>query len=170
MISSSPSRTGRMALSVLLLLIAGTASGEHVYIYRWVDPVDGDVHYGERPPAHDAYDLLATESPPPPDTAAEQRRQAIEAQAAQGLIEERRRRAQRRQQAAEAAARRDECERLREWQARLESRPGSRLLVIESENTARRMTESERQQRLAAVRERIVAACEPVAPGRPAPE
>ena len=165
----TPLPTVRTALSVLLMLMATTASAEHVYIYRWVDPADGDVHYAERPPPHDAYDLIATEGPPPPDAAAEQRRRAIEAQAEQGLIDERRQRAQRRQQAAEAAARRDECERLREWQAKLESRPGSRLLVIESEDAARRMTEGERQERLAETRERIGAVCQDAARGRRAP-
>lgn len=166
----TPLPTVRTPLSALLMLMATTASAEHVYIYRWVDPVDGDVHYAEHPPPHEPYDLVATESPPPPDAEAEQRHQAIEAQAEQGLIEERRRRDQRRQHAAEAAAERGECERLREWQARLESRPGSRLLVIESERAARRMTEGERQERLAETRERIGAVCQGEARGRRAQE
>ncbi|MEQ8913161.1 MAG: DUF4124 domain-containing protein [Pseudomonadales bacterium] len=146
--------------AALLSLAAAYAVAEHVYIYRWVDPVDGDVHYAEHPPAQADYDLVATEGPPPPDAEAERRHRDIEAQAEQGLIEQRRRRAEARRRATDAAVRRNECERLREWLSRLESRPGSRLLVIESENSARRMTESERQERLAETRERIGEVCE----------
>ena len=157
----------RPLLAALLVLAGSSAAAGHVYIYRWVDAVDGDVHYAEHPPGQADYDLVAIDSPPPPDAEAIQRLRDIEAQADQGLIEQRRRRAEaRRRRATDAALRRNECERLKEWLSRLESRPGSRLLVIESENSARRMTESERQERLAETRERIGEVCEGVAPAR----
>ncbi|MEQ9451633.1 MAG: hypothetical protein RJQ07_08615 [Pseudomonadales bacterium] len=148
------------AVCFALFVTCSTAVwADHVLIFRWVDPVDGDVHYSARAPTAQPYDVVSIEHPQPVDTDVVKRLEAINKQAEQSTAAHKRRREAARIAAAEAATRKQDCAQLRDLQLKLESRPGSRFLVMNSDGTARRMTEAEHQSQLEQARQRIVEAC-----------
>ena len=60
--------TIRLISSLAMIGTSTSVFSEHVYVYRWTDPVDGDVHYAATAPAGEAYDMLAIQHAPPVDT------------------------------------------------------------------------------------------------------
>ena len=57
--------TLRLIGGLVLIAASTSAFSEHVYVYRWTDPVDGDVHYDATAHAGEAYDMLAIQHAPP---------------------------------------------------------------------------------------------------------
>lgn len=119
-----------------------------MFVYRWFDPADNDVHYLEIAPQNLPYEMIAIANEPPVDLDV-QRRLAEMDQHADERIEARNRR-------REAA--RLEQQQLRpraKWTTRAfptgepDSKIGQalKMLVIGAEGTARRMTEAERQDK-----------------------
>ncbi len=51
----------------LLLAIPITVLAEHLFVYRWLDPVDGDVHYSAAAPATKSFETIAIKHAPPTD-------------------------------------------------------------------------------------------------------
>lgn len=154
------SPTFRIASSILILIVASqSAWAEHVFVYRWVNAADGSVHYSDSAPSGDTYHMIAIDKAPPVDTNL-QRRLATMAQNADEFVEKRQHeRAAKRLDAALAAARRQSCAQLRGWLAKLESRPGPKLIIVDSSGNASRMTEVERQNKMSLARQQIAGEC-----------
>ncbi len=151
----------------LVLVGANTSAfSEHVYVYRWTDPVDGDVHYAATAPDDVAYDMLAIQHAPPVDKERQRSLQSIDEQVHERIEARKQQRAQQRYDAAAKVARKESCTRLREWLTKLESRPGPKLLLVNADGSARRMTEDERQARLTDARQRIKAECDATTNGQ----
>lgn len=167
-------RAGRVRRLWMLRLIGGlvligantSAFSEHVYVYRWTDPVDGDVHYAATAPDGVAYDMLAIQHAPPFDKERQRKFQSIEEQVNVRIEARKQQRAQQRYDAAAKVARKESCTRLRDWLTKLESRPGPKLLLVDADGGARRMTEDERQARLTDARQRIKAGCDATTKGQ----
>lgn len=126
-------------------------------VYRWVD-AQGQAHYSDHPPA-DAPAQVVKPSPLPPsgDDSAQRLKDFVERSDAETAAKEREARKTREAQAA-AEARHQACERARANRERVGSRP--RILQIEPDGSARRLTEEERQAQLAEL-DKIVAECAP---------
>lgn len=152
---------GLRLISWLVLIGASTSAfSEHVFVYRWIDPVDGDVHYAATAPDGAAYDMVAIQRAPPVDTQRQRELQIIDEQVNERIDARKQQRAKQRYDAAARVARQKSCTRLRDWLQKLESRPGPRLLLVDSDGNARRMTEDERQAKLADAQQRIKAECD----------
>lgn len=130
-----------------------------MFVYRWFDPVDNDVHYSEIAPQNLPYEMIAIANAPPVDLDVQRRLAEMDQHTDERIEARKQRREEVRLAAAAAAARKVDCARVRDWQARLESRPGPKILAIDAEGNARRMTEAERQEKLAAVRQQISTLC-----------
>jgi hypothetical protein len=137
-----------LACSVLLALSTGATAGQ---IYKWVDG-QGNVHFGSQPPeGQDAAAVnpnvsqpkaLPKSSPQPAgDTDPEQ----------QKLDEE-----VKEEVAKQDKARKEYCQRMRNDLAMLKNNP---RLRVEEGDSARRMTEEERQSRIAENEKRIGEHC-----------
>lgn len=140
------------AWAILLTSAAAWAGGA----YRWVD-AQGQVHYGDRPPAGAQAEAIPPAPLPPLDNA----------QAVQSLhdyvrtIDEQnakreREAAQKRQEQQREISRKAECEISRAQRLRLE-RPQQR--AYQPDGSVRRLTEEERQARISDVERRITDAC-----------
>ena len=133
------------------VLFSAAASAE---VYRWVD-AQGQVHYGDQPPADAPFETI----PPPLSPAADGAQQALrdyvrtlEVQDAERATEAE----QKRRQEEREADRRAECESSRQRRARLEN---PRRLEYQADGTARRLTEEERQARILEMEKRLADAC-----------
>ena len=142
-----------------IFLIPTIASAEHVFVYRWIDPVDGDVHYGSEPPENGVYEMVHTDAAPPPDPVLEERFDEMNTEVDQYLQERKRRHQAKLQQAAEEATKNLDCQRAKDWLAKLESRPGPHILLVSPDGSGRRMTEDERQARMISTKQRINQLC-----------
>ncbi len=146
---------------LLTLMVSVPVSAGHVLIYRWIDPTDGDVHFSEYQPEGDDFDIVSLDpqQDPVPDPQVEERFSAMERETSRYLEENRKRLLQQRQLAAEDAEKSLNCSRAESWLNKLQSRPGSRLLIVQDSNTSRRMTEEERQRRIQETEKLISAQC-----------
>ena len=157
----------RFAWLLTVLAVPLTALADHVVVYRWSDPMDGDVHYSATAPEDQSFDRIAIEHAPPTDTELQQRLAEMDEQTDRRIDARKQRREAARLDAALAAARQQDCTRLQERQTTLESRPGRRFLIVDAEGTPRRMTEDERQEKLTALRQQIAERCTSKSSPRP---
>jgi len=133
---------------------------ESVFVYRWIDPVNSDVHYSEVAPNNVRYEMISIAiKSPSVDPEAQRRSAEMERYTDQRIETRTRRREAEKLAVAAASARKVDCTHALDWKARLKSRPGPKMLVIDAEGNARRMTEAERQKRLAAVRQQVSLLC-----------
>lgn len=137
-----------------------SAFSEHEFVYRWTGPVDGDVHYAVTAPDDVAYDMHAIRHASPVDTQRQRELQIIDEQVNERTEARKQQRAKRRYDAATRVAREKSCTRLRVWLEKRESRPGPRILLVDDNGNARRMTEDERQAKLADAQQRLEAECD----------
>lgn len=147
-------------LGIGIFVGALSAQAAHVFVYRWVDPENQQVHYSDNIPPDTGYEMVAVENPPPRDPDAERRLETIDAETNRWASAQIRELRLQEQDAADAAARGLDCARARSWLEKLNLRPGPRLRLMESDGTARRMTEDERQDRIADVEQSISTLCE----------
>ena len=136
-----------------------TALADHLIVYRWSDPVAGDVHYSAIAPEDQPFALIAIEHAPLTDIELQRRLAEMDERTDRRIDERKQRREAKRLDAALAAAREQDCVRLRDRQVTLESRPGRRFLVVDADGNPRRMTEDERQARLTTGRQQIAELC-----------
>ena len=142
----------KASLVLAIFLITPGVCAEDVY--RWVDE-HGQVHFGDHPPAGVQAEIV----PPalPPGSGETQRQlqdyvRTLEVQEAEQAKEAER---QRTKQALQAARKAD-CEASRVRRERLEK---PRQLEHQPDGSARRLTEEERQARIADTEKRIADAC-----------
>ena len=147
------------AAGVCLWIGSALAHAQHVLIFKWVDPDDQQVHYGDRAPDNADYEMVAGEEASPTDAAAERRLKALADEVDQWLAREHERQVADQRTAAELAARELDCVRAKDQLEKLDTRPGNRLRVTEADGTARRMTEDERQAHIADVTRNIESLC-----------
>lgn len=96
---------------------------------------------------------------PPVDTQRQRELQILDEQINERIEKRKQQREQRRYDAAARVARKKSCTHLRDWITKLESRPGPRILLLDADGNARRLTEDERQAQLADARQQIRAEC-----------
>ena len=144
----------RAGLGWACLVLASPLAAGPSAIYRWVDE-HGQIHYGDRPPSGVQADAIP---PPLPAGSDEEVRhlqdyvRTLEVQDAECA----RQAEQERQQQERAAARRADCEASSERRARLEK---PRQLEYQPDGSTRRLTEEERQTRIADTEKRIADVC-----------
>lgn len=143
-----------IAAPVLMAIVLVPTSLCAGSVYRWVD-AQGQVHYGDHPPA--GAKVESVPPPFPPGTGEAQRElydyvRRLDVQNAERAQEAE----QQRQQKELETARKAECQSSRERRARLE-RP--RQLEYQADGSARRLTEEERQARIQEMEKRITGAC-----------
>ena len=158
-IVTSVTASKRFVRLLVVLAVPATSLADHVFVYRWSDPLDGDVHYSAMAPEDQPFDIIVIEHAPPADVNLQRRLAEMDEHTDQRIDERKQRREAARLDAALAAARQQDCVRLRDRQVTLESRPGRRFLIVDADGSPRRMTEDERQDKLAAGRQQIAERC-----------
>lgn len=141
----------RMILtSSLLLALSATAMASQVY--KWVD-AQGVTHFGAQPPQGQQSTTINTATPPPMpvEQKAAPTFQSI-ADPEQAAIDEQ----VKREIAAKEVERKKHCESVRTNLAQLENNPRVR---VEEAGEVRRLTEEERQQRIAEAKKSITSNC-----------
>lgn len=151
-------RDGNPMRAIALTLLLTTAGLAQAAMYKWVDE-DGNVHYGQRPPAGRPYERMRPAPRPstPPeqaDTRLEQLRRQIE-EAGRAREEADRKAAA---QQAEAARRRQNCAIARRNLANLEM--GGRKKLVGPDGVAYFPTPEEIEAKKAAARKAIEENCE----------
>jgi len=139
----------RMILTSLLLTLGTTAMAGQVY--TWVDK-QGVTHFSEQPPSDQASSTLSTAAPPPRLPAAEKLPPPPSSDPDQEGIE----RKVKRDIAIQEAKRREYCETIRTNLAQLENNPRLRAQI---NGEMRRLTEEERQARIAEAKRAIEGSC-----------
>ncbi|WP_203229961.1 DUF4124 domain-containing protein [Azotobacter chroococcum] len=139
----------RMILTSLLLTLGTTAMAGQVY--TWVDK-QGVTHFSEQPPSDQASSILSTAAPPPRLPAAEKLPPLPSSDPDQEGIE----RKVKRDIAIQEAKRREYCETVRTNLAQLENNPRLRAQI---NGEMRRLTEEERQARIAEAKRAIEGSC-----------
>lgn len=148
------------ACFMLTVTLAGSSAlADHEVIYRWLDPADGGTHFSETPPRNGPYDAIAIEHAAPVDLEVQRRLADVRQHTNEQIDARRQLREMARRDAELAAARAVDCSRARDRETQLESLPGRRMLVIDPDGNAQRMTEPERQETLAAVRAQVSTLC-----------
>lgn len=145
---------------ILLVLVSlGFASPIHGTVYKWID-ARGITHFSDAPPAGAQYETVPQPPLPPADPERERRLDDL-------LQSQRREEANRQRQGRERrvavqinAQRAESCRQATEQFVTLKSRPGPRILITEPDSTQRRLTEEERQTRLAEMSKIVAEYCE----------
>lgn len=144
----------RLQAAALLLAVISGASAQ-AEIYKWTDS-KGGVHYSEQPPAGVKFEKIsprygapATPSTPQPKSDPQNDQKKVEQDKQQQDIQRKEEVARIRMQNCETAQRR---------LIELESRP--RIMVTNPDGTAQRLTEEERQARIAEAQELIGKYCD----------
>lgn len=139
-----------VAGSLLFALSGSLMAGQ---IYKWVD-AQGVTHFGAQPPAGQAAETLNTVvAPPKPAMPANTPEQAATGDTEQREID----RKVKEQVASQEAERKRYCETLRTNLAQLENNPRVR---VEENGEVRRITEEERQSRIAEAKQKIGENCQ----------
>ena len=138
------------ACLVLALPFAAGASA----IYRWVDE-HGQIHYGDRPPSDAQADAIPPPLPAGPGEEVQHLQDYVRTLEVQDA-ERARHAEEERQQQERAAARTADCEASSARRARLEK---PRQLEYQPDGSARRLSEEERQTRIADTEKRIADVC-----------
>lgn len=146
-----------LGLSLFVETLAAHAAP--IVVYRWVDPENRRVHYSDSKPPNAVYEVVPVAGAPPHDPNAERRLQAIESETTRWALTQMREQELQQRENADAVARKRDCERARSQLENLSLRPGPRLRLVESDGAARRMTEEERQDRIAAGAQRVDTLC-----------
>lgn len=138
-----------LACSVLLALSTGATAGQ---IYKWVD-AQGNVHFGSQPPeGHEAAEvnpnITQPKLAPEPKPSAE----ALQNEAEQEKLDEQ----VKQDVAKQEAERKKYCETMRSNLAQLKNNPRVR---VEEKGETRRLTEEERQSRIAENEKAIAENC-----------
>lgn len=135
------------------LLLAMSSSVTAAQIYKWVD-AQGTTHFGAQPPAGQMAETLSrVAAPPKPTTQPTAAEQDENPDAQQRDID----RKVKQQVASQEAERKRYCETLRTNLAQLENNPRVR---VEENGEVRRVTEDERQERIAETRQKIGENCQ----------
>lgn len=133
------------------VLFSAAASAE---VYRWVD-AQGQLHYGDQPPADVPFETIPAPLPPVGDGAQQALRDYVRTLEVQDA--ERATQAElKRREGERETDRRADCESSRQRRARLEN---PRQLEYQANGTARRLTEEERQARILEMEKRLADAC-----------
>lgn len=139
----------RMILTSLLLTLGATAMAGQVY--TWVDK-QGVTHFSEQPPSDQASSTLNTAAPAPRLPAAEKLPPVQSNDPDQETIE----RKVKRDISIQEAKRQEYCETVRTHLAQLENNPRLRAQI---NGEMRRLTEEERQTRIADAKRAIEGSC-----------
>ncbi|MEF8833432.1 MAG: DUF4124 domain-containing protein [Halofilum sp. (in: g-proteobacteria)] len=127
-------------------------------IYKWVDE-EGVTHYSQQPPPAGEAARVEVDSPPDEELERERREMEATGQRLEAEREERREAEQQAQEnATERAQREQRCAELRSSLGKLTE--NRRLLVPDGEGGVRRLSEEERQARVAERRRQIEEQCE----------
>ncbi len=155
-------RTASIGLLLAAVMCAWVlaARAAQVVVYRWVDPESHQVHYSDTIPRATGYETVAIEDAPLRDAEAERRLAALQAETTRWASSQLRESRIQQQEEADSATRVLDCAKARSSLERLNLRPGRRLRLVESDGTARRMTEAERQERLADSEQSVSVLCE----------
>ncbi|MDX5372267.1 MAG: DUF4124 domain-containing protein [Pseudomonadaceae bacterium] len=138
-----------LACSVLLALSTGATAGQ---IYKWVD-AQGNVHFGSQPPeGQEAAEVNPNITQPKLAPAAKPSSEAREEETDQESID----RQVKQEVAKQEAERKQYCETIRRNLAQLENNPRVR---VEEKGETRRLTEEERQARIAEIEKAIADNC-----------
>ncbi|MDM1707484.1 DUF4124 domain-containing protein [Thiopseudomonas alkaliphila] len=141
--------------SLIIGLMAPFSPASATDIYRWVDNA-GVLHYGAQPPANYAAELVVSGSynTPKAEAPAQQASpiQQVDTEQQQLLNQQ-----VKKQVEAEAEKRKKYCATVRQNLAQLENNP--RLMSQEETGEVRRLTEEERQARIAETRQSISEHC-----------
>lgn len=141
-----------MITSSLLLAISASAMASQVY--KWVD-AQGVTHFSAQPPQGQEATSVNTAAPPPKPTVAEEKPAPTFdsiADPEQAAIDEK----VKKEVAAEQAKRKQYCEDVRTNLAQLQNNPRLRM---EIDGEVRRLSEDERQSRIAETQKSISANC-----------
>ena len=151
----------RYFLLLALILAISCIYGQTVSVYRWIDPVNGAIHYGDKPPAISDYTKVEIKAQPAlGDQSVRNRLETMQRRADSWKLKDEEQMQQKKRLAAQQAARKLGCQRARDHLATLESRPGPGLLVTDLKNgNTHRMTEPERQKNITDVKTRISQLC-----------
>lgn len=149
-----------LTLFLFLGVAPASALAGHVYVYRWVDPVDNEIHYSDTAPDSSPSDMVAIDPAPPYDASLHNRLSKMADQAREFVDEQKHERAARRLALALEQARKQSCQQQQQWLAQLESRPGPKLIVVDANGVAQRMTESDRQAKMVQARQQIAQTCQ----------
>ena len=146
-------RAPLLATAILILATAAQAG-----IYKWVDE-NGQVHYGERPPAGAEYRTVAP-APPPASSAPEEKQRLEKTQEFLDTSRKAREEAKTKAAAekAEAERRKKNCAAARKNLEILTYATG-RKRIPGPDGVARKLTEEERQARMAEARKQIEKYC-----------
>lgn len=137
------------------MMYAHDKETDHVLVYRWIDDA-GHVQYSDSSPIGvDTQMIAVSNAQLPVDTALQSRIAAIDALTKQEIAFDQHERAAKRLDKALDAARRKSCEQVAAELARLESRPGPKLLIVDSNGNVTRMTESERQRKMSLATQKL---------------
>lgn len=150
----------KQKLSALVVLTALLfAPLVHGAVYRWTDE-QGVTHFSDAPPTSGRFETVPQPRLPPADPAAQRRLEELLQSQKQAEEDRQKNKQDKMQMEEEKAARADACRRAKEQLAVLESRRGPRIRITEPDGTQRRLTEEERQARLAETQKRIADFCE----------
>ena len=149
-----------LLLATSIFIVTSHVHAAPIVVYRWVDPESRQVHYSDTQSQSTAYEVVALAGSPPPDPEAARRLEAIEAATTRWASAQMRELELQQLDEADAATRGLDCERASRQLEKLNMRPGPRLRLVEVDGTARRMTEDERQERMADAEQLISTLCE----------
>lgn len=141
-----------MSLVLAIFLIPSGVCAENVY--RWVDE-HGQLHFGDHPPAGVQAEVVPPALPPGPAEAQRQLQDYVRTLEVQEAEQAKEAEWQRASQALQAA-RKTDCEASRVRRERLEK---PRQLQYQPDGSTRRLTEEERQARIADTEKRIADVC-----------
>ncbi len=145
------------ALWGLALGLALAAPLQAAEIYKWVDE-EGVTHYSQQPPPSGDADRVGVDTPPDEEIAREREEMEETGERLEAQREQRREAEQQAQEnAAERERRQQRCADLRASLQKLTE--NRRLLVPDEEGNVRRLSEEERQQRVAERRRQIDEQC-----------
>jgi len=130
----------------------------HGAIYKWQDE-QGITHFSDAPPADGRFEIVPQPRLPPADPEAARRLEELLQSQKQAEEDQQMKKQEKMKAVEQQAALAETCRRAKERLAVLESRPGSRIKITEPDGTQRRLTEEERQTRLAEAQKQIADSC-----------
>jgi len=148
-------RLSSILIAVTLLISAPLVHGA---VYKWQDE-QGITHFSDAPPPGRRFEIVPQPRLPPADPEAARRLEELLQSQKQAEEDQQKKKQEQMEAKEEEAARADTCRQAKERLTVLESRPGSRIKITEPDGTQRRLTEEERQTRLAEAQKQIADSC-----------